>query len=212
MIKIGFIDDDYSFIKSLREALHFEPDIYCLISASSPSDFWNEWNTRMNLDLIFIDINMGKDSGISMLPSLRKVFPKAELVMLTIHEDKNLLFKALNNGADGYLIKNFQALQFPKYIRIFNEGGALISPKMARWVIQYFHPQQKSSHTLNDKDLKILQLFAQGYSYEEAANTLGISVNGIRYYVKKIYGALNVTSKIDAIRIVQDRISPKDNS
>ena len=159
-------------------------------------------------DLIvdFIDIDLPGQSGTTALTKLRHRFASSSLVMLTQHESKDQLFKAFANGASGYLIKDFQITQLPKFILTVKKGGALISPQMARWIVEYFNPPKASHSDLTTNELQLLRLFAEGKSYEASAKILSISVNGVKYHVKNIYSKLNVNNKIDAIRAVKHRL------
>jgi DNA-binding NarL/FixJ family response regulator len=115
-----------------------------------------------------------------------------------------LLFQALSGGATGYLLKDFPVLKITTYIQSLIQGQALISPKMARHLINYFRPVQVSENSkLTSKETQMLLLFGDGKSYKETAEILDMTVDGVKYYVKRIYSKLGVSNKIDAIRLVQ---------
>lgn len=204
MIKIALIEDDAAYLYSLRHRIQLQPDIRCLITASSVKSFWETLPRLASIDIVFIDIDMPEMSGIEALPGLRKRFPEAKLVMLTQCEDRQALFQAFTNGADGYLLKDFPIREFPGLIEVIRDGGALISPKMARWLIGYFQPDPKPESPLTPREEQLLQLFADGHSYEETAAMMGITVNGVKYHVKKVYTKLNVDNRIDAIKKMQE--------
>lgn len=206
MIRIAFIEDDPFYLQGLKTAIHLQPEMVCAIAAGSIDDFWKEIPDRATLDIIFIDIDLPGRSGVEALPSLRRRFPDAELVMLTQYEDRDKLLQSFANGATGYLLKDFPIMQLPSHISTLVKGGALISPPMARYVVEYFRPPQRTSSQLTSKEVQLLRLFSEGRSYEEAAQILGLTVDGVKYRVKKIYGKLNVDNKIDAIRAVKDEL------
>lgn len=203
MIKIGFIEDDSLYLQSLRAAIHLQPEMVFAIGAGSIADFWEELPSRARLDIIFIDIDLPGQSGVQALPMLRRRFPDAELVMLTQHEGRDKLLQSFTNGATGYLLKDFPIMQLPAHIHTLLKGGALISPQMARWVVEYFNPPKSTSLELTTKELQLLRLFSEGKSYEESSHILGLTVDGVKYRVKKIYSKLNVDNKTDAIRFIQ---------
>lgn len=206
MIRIGFIEDDYSYLQSLRSAIQIQPEMVFAIGTGSIAEFWQKLPDRARLDILFIDIDLPGQSGLEALPKLRRRFPKAELVMLTQHEGRDQLLQSFANGATGYLLKDFPIIQLPTHIHTLMKGGALISPQMARWVVEYFNPPKGSSLKLTVKELQLLRFFSEGKSYEESAHILGITVDGVKYRVKKIYSKLNVNNKIDAIRLIQDQL------
>jgi DNA-binding NarL/FixJ family response regulator len=206
MIRIAFIEDDHYYLQSLRTAIHLQPEMVCAITAGSIDDFWKEFPDRATLDIIFIDIDLPGQSGIEALPALRRRFPDTELVMLTQHEDRDRLLQSFTNGATGYLLKDFPLVQLPSHIHTLAKGGALISPQMARYVVEYFRPSQNAGSKLTSKEIQLLRLFSEGRSYEESAQLLGLTVDGVKYRVKQIYAKLNVNNKIDAIRAVKDEL------
>ncbi len=205
MIRVACIEDDSHFARMAESVIRMQPDITCLLSAPNVEDFWKNIPKRANLEILFVDIELPGQSGVDAVPALRKRFPQADIIMLSHLEDDDLLLRALHYGATGYLNKDFPLLQLPQFIQIIRKGGALISPKMARKLVQHLNPPEPSSlptaQILSAKESQVLQLFNIGYSYEEAASAMGISVDGVRYYVRNIYGKLNVDNKIDAIRV-----------
>lgn len=202
MIRIAFIEDDALYLQSLRAAIHLQPEMVFALGAGSVASFWGELPKRATIDIIFIDIDLPGESGLDALPRLRRRFPKAELVMLTHYEGRDQLLQSFTNGATGYLLKNFPIMQFPTHIHTLVKGGALISPQMARWVVKYFNPPKSTRWELTGKEVQLLRLFSEGKSYQEAAQILGITVDGVKYRVKKIYSKLSVDNKIDAIRFL----------
>lgn len=205
MIKVAFVEDDPSFLQSAVAAIHMQPDLHCLFTANSVEAFWAVLPPKATIDVLFLDIDLPGQSGVASLPAFRRRFPEAELVMLTNMEDADLLLQALHNGAGGYLTKNFPIFQLPQHIRTICDGGAMISPLMARKLVRHFHPttQPGATDVLNTKEKQILQLFSQGHTYEETAALIGLSIDGVRYHVRNIYKKLNVDSKIDALKVFQ---------
>lgn len=200
MIKIGIIEDDHFYLKNFKEALHMTPDIMVTASASAVNPFSSKKNYNSRLDILFLDIDLPGTSGIDALPKLKNQFPNTQIIMLTCFEEKDKLINSLVRGASGYLLKDFQLSKLPGMIRTVMNGGALISPKMARWVVNYFNPKPTTQMPLSEKETKLLTLFSDGFSYEETAKALGITVDGVKYHVKKIYAKFNVNNKVEAIK------------
>jgi DNA-binding NarL/FixJ family response regulator len=204
MLNVAFIEADVAFLQKMQKTIQLQPGLRCLSAANSVESFFENFPTRGTLDVLFSDIQLPGKSGIEALPVLRKRFPKAEIIMLTQLEDPALLFQALSAGATGYLLKDFPVLKITAYIQSLIQGQALISPKMARHLINYFRPVQVSENSkLNAKETQMLLLFGDGKSYKETAEILDMTVDGVKYYVKRIYSKLGVSNKIDAIRLVQ---------
>jgi DNA-binding NarL/FixJ family response regulator len=204
MLNVAFIEADMAFLQKLQETIQLQPGLRCLFTANSAESFFENFPKRGTLDILFSDIQLPGKSGIEALPALRKRFPTAEIIMLTRQEDPVLLFQALSGGATGYLLKDFPVLKITTYIQSLIQGQALISPKMARHLINYFRPVQVSENSkLTSKETQMLLLFGDGKSYKETAEILDMTVDGVKYYVKRIYSKLGVNNKIDAIRLVQ---------
>ncbi|MEM9888667.1 MAG: response regulator transcription factor [Bacteroidota bacterium] len=201
MIKIAFIEDNHAYRKSLQASIRLQPDIQVLLAVDSIEAFFKRINDRIHLDVIFLDIDLPGQSGLEGLPTIKKRFDKSEIIMLTGIEQEKTLLKAFHNGATGYLVKNFTAVQLPKFIKVLQAGGALISPSMARNLITHFQPKHKDFDLLTAQELKILQLISDGYTYDEVAYFLNISTHGVKYHIKKIYKKLGVSKKIEAINI-----------
>lgn len=208
MHKIGIIEDDPATRASIVRTINAYPDLNCLIAAASAADFWAQLPERTVLDIIFIDIDLPGTSGLDILPTLRKRFPDAELVMYTQSENGQDILKALTLGATGYLLKETSPKQLRNYIDTILEGGAAISGKMARKVIEYLNPPRRSADapsSISEKEEQVLRLIAEGNSYEECAALMGLSVNGVKYHIKNIYRKLNVNNRIEAITLWKNR-------
>jgi len=201
MTKIAFVEDDKIYLKNLQRSVQLQHDIHVIIAASSIEDFFDQLSSRTKLDIIFLDIDLPGKSGIDALTSIRQRLKKSEIIMLTEFEDEILLMQALTNGATGYLVKNFPIIQFPEFIRTLLNGGALISPHMARKLIAYFSPTTQSTDVLSDREIQVLRLISDGNTYAEVSEMLNISTNGVKFHVKNIYKKLEVSNKIEAIKI-----------
>ena len=128
------------------------------------------------------------------------------LKLLTRIEDADSIIKALTLGASGYLLKGFPILDIREILLTIQKGGAAISPKIAKHIIQYINPASKTigEIILSDKENQVLKLLSHGNDYNETAKLMNISVNGVRYHVKNIYLKLNVDNKTDALRMYQN--------
>lgn len=210
MLRIALIEDDPHFAKILEEGLKLQPDIYLSLMAPSVEVFWETVPARFNPNVLLVDIDLPGQSGVEALPKLRKRFPETEIVMLTQIEDSDIMLRAFHFGANGYLNKNFNILQLPSLLHSLASGAALISPLMARKLIQHFKPDAQpldgEETPLTAKETQILRLFDKGHSYEEAAAILDLKLDGLRYHVRNIYKKLNVNNKLDAIKTTKGRL------
>lgn len=163
-------------------------------------------------DVLLLDIGLPGMSGIDGIPLLQEKCPQSVLVMLTIYDDDERIFEAICAGASGYLLKKTPPARLLESLREAVDGGAPMSPEVARRVITLFRevrPSPQSAHDLTPHELRLLRLLSEGHNYKTAAAELGVSVNTISFHVKHIYAKLHVHSKSEAVaealrrRIVQ---------
>jgi DNA-binding NarL/FixJ family response regulator len=130
-------------------------------------------------------------------------WPTAVVLMLTVFEEESKIFASLCRGASGYLLKKTPPARLLDAVREAHEGGSPMSPGIARTVIHLFRerhsPATGDDQTLTPHEVRLLQLFAEGYSYQAAAERLHVSINTIRNYIRSIYDKLHVHSKSEAV-------------
>ncbi len=159
-------------------------------------------------DLVLMDINLPGMSGIECVRMLRETLPKLPVVMLTVYEDSDALFKSLMAGANGYLLKRTPRAKLLESLREIHEGGAPMSRSIARKVVDFFHQVSRLPPTvvkspelesLTQREQEILASLAKGKSYKEIAVECGISGDTTRKHMARIYEKLHVHSRTEAI-------------
>jgi DNA-binding NarL/FixJ family response regulator len=154
---------------------------------------------RQPPDVVLMDINLGGMSGVECTHRLKKLVPKLQIVMLTVYDDSEQIFKALEMGASGYLLKRTPADEILKAVSEVHQGGAPMSSYIARQVVQSFARQTPpESSELTPRQAEVLELVAKGYINKEIADRLGISLETVRSYLKSIYEKLHVRSRTEA--------------
>lgn len=157
---------------------------------------------NLDPDVVLMDIQLRGMNGIQGVKKLREIDPELNVLMLTIHEENDLVFEALCAGASGYIIKKTHPLRLLESIEEAYEGGAPMSSNIARKVISFFQPGRKISadaNLLTDRELEIIKELAKGKTYYAIALTFGISKDTVRFHIKKIYGKLHVHSQAEAV-------------
>jgi DNA-binding NarL/FixJ family response regulator len=195
---IAFIDDNTDML-SIIENYYATQSEYVISVYSSIEAFLAQKDATF--DILFLDIVLPTISGLDALPNIKALYPQTEIIMFTIQEDADSLFRAFLNGASGYLLKDFSMSSLNDYIKIIKNGGSAISAKMAQYLIKNIDTSSKSLEILNDKEYQILELLAEGWSYKLIADRACLSIDGVRFYIKRIYKALNINSKGEALRI-----------
>ena len=159
----------------------------------------------VKFDLALIDLGLPDGSGVDVVTKLRDVQPEAQSVVVTIHDDDEPLFPALQAGAFGYILKEQARELITEQLQRISQGEPPLSPSIARRVMAYFSakskPQASSSLinvSLTDRESEVLLRVAKGYTLPEIGVQLGLSRHTIADYVKQIYRKLNVSSRAEA--------------
>ncbi|HEY7058897.1 MAG TPA: response regulator transcription factor [Vicinamibacterales bacterium] len=153
-------------------------------------------------DVALVDIGLPGMSGIEGIRVLRERYPAILPIVLTVYEDDGRIFDALCAGACGYLLKKTPPAQLLACIRDVADGGAPMSPEVARRVIAIFreiHPPERAGHQLTPHEIRLLALLVEGHNYKTAAAELGVTVHTISFHLRSIYGKLHVHSKTEAV-------------
>ena len=151
------------------------------------------------------DIELPGISGIEGVKKIKELYPKTDIIMLTVHEDLSLVFQALTAGACGYLDKSASEEKIIESIKEISDGGAPMSYKIAKLVVSSF--QKKPESVLTKREFDVLDQLCKGQSYKEIAYKLFISVGTVRHHIKNIYFKLHVHSKSEAVaKALKERI------
>ena len=201
MIKVSIVEDD----KIIRQSLHLIIDgtegLKCLAEYERCESLLQEIKEKKP-DVILMDIHLkGGMSGIEATREVRKTFPEIVILMQTIYEEDHKIFDALCAGANGYLLKKTSPTKLIEAIKDGVEGGAPMSPAIAKKVVEYFKqsPRKTDDAHLSDREIEVLKLIADGKPYKAAADHLAISVPTIRFHMGNIYKKLHATSQSEAV-------------
>jgi DNA-binding NarL/FixJ family response regulator len=166
---------------------------------------------RQKPDVVLMDINLPGMTGIECVRRLKLVLPAVQIIMLTVYDEVGQLFNSLLAGACGYLLKRTPADKLLEAITEARAGGAPMTRKIARKVVQYFHhigAGRPETDSLSKREQETLALLAEGFRYKEIADKMGISFNTVREYVHSIYQKLHVTSRTEAVLKLQRQFVP----
>jgi DNA-binding NarL/FixJ family response regulator len=200
-IQVVIIEDDETIRNSYHYLLSSREEIQVTNTFASYEDAAKELVEEAP-DVLLLDVELPGKNGIDALPLIRKMLPKAAIIILTVYESEELIFKALTNGASGYLTKNVSHEKIlSAIIDVFENGGAM-SANVARLVIKSFRLNLNTP--LSKRETEILLQIAEGKSRNRIADDLYIDVETVKTHIKSIYYKLDVHSKADAIKAARD--------
>jgi DNA-binding NarL/FixJ family response regulator len=153
-------------------------------------------------DVILTDIGLPGMDGIEGTRILRDRFPLVPILALTVYDDDDNVFNAICAGASGYLLKNTTPARLLESVREVVDGGAPMSPDVARRVItlfREFRPPERAAYHLTRQETELLKLMVEGHHYKTAAHAMGISTNTVSFHLKHVYEKLQVHSKTEAV-------------
>jgi len=201
MIKVAIVEDDVRFRKSLRRVIESQAGLACIAEYGIGA----EAIERIPLDLpevVLMDLNLPDFSGAEVTANLKSQLPDISVVILTVYNDAEHIFKALRAGACGYLLKQATAVEILEAIAEAHRGGAPMTSEIARKVIAAFHepkPTPTATETLAPREREILELVANGYANKEIADKLTITLSTVCWYLHEIYKKLHVQSRVQAV-------------
>lgn len=198
---VVIVEDDTQIQAHLIEILKTADDIDCLGVLSSAEEAERKI-PAMYPDVIIMDIKLPGKSGIDCIRYLKKCLPEVEVIMLTAYDEEDNIFRALKEGASGYLLKSSDTKDILAAIRDVFAGESPFSGPIARKMAMYFREVKEvedEREALSPRETEVLRLLAAGYVHKEVADEMGITLATVRTYVKRICFKLHVRSKVEAI-------------
>ncbi len=202
MLQIGIVEDDADIRTAMVNYLNRQKTMRCDFIADSVESFLKLLEADSLPDVVLMDIGLPGMSGIDGIRIIKDQHPDIDIIMLTVYHDSHKIFNSLCAGASGYLLKNTPLEEIKNSIETLHDGGAPMSPQIARKVIQYFQPGKKLSQKkspLTPKEKEIVVGLVDGLSYKMIADRMDISIETVRYHIKNIYQKLHVHSKAEVI-------------
>ncbi|MFZ1462066.1 MAG: response regulator transcription factor [Ignavibacteria bacterium] len=204
MIKVSIVEDDKLILEAIRDLI-IETDGFNCSGYYGDCESAIEDMKNNRPDVMLMDIELPGISGIEGVKKIKELYPKTDIIMLTVHEDLSLVFQALTAGACGYLDKSASEEKIIESIKEISDGGAPMSYKIAKLVVSSF--QKKPESVLTKREFDVLDQLCKGQSYKEIAYKLFISVGTVRHHIKNIYFKLHVHSKSEAVaKALKERI------
>ena len=200
-IRVMIVEDDRVVREGLSLIIDGTPGYHCVGAFGSVEEALTPAGYAQP-DVMLLDINLPGMLGSEGVKVFRAKYPALQVLMLTIYAEQERVFESICNGATGYLLKKTPPARLLEAISEAHEGGAPMSPEIARKVIRLFRqsaPPIHSDYQLTPQETRLLRLLSDGYSYQSSAGQLNISINTVRNYIRSIYEKLHVNSKSEAV-------------
>jgi DNA-binding NarL/FixJ family response regulator len=201
-VNIIIYEDNGNLRESLRSLLSLAGDYNVVASYADCSEVTLRVK-EYSPDVVLMDIDMPGINGIEAVRKIREFNKEVQIIMLTVFDDNTHVFEAMYAGANGYLLKKYVSDKLIHSIREVLEGGAPMSPSIARMVISNMQqPAQTTAgneYQLTAREKETLQLLSKGNSFKMIAAELNISIDTVRTHIKRIYDKLHVRSQIEAV-------------
>lgn len=201
MISVSIVDDEKKLCESIASFLNNSPGFRC-VSMYGSARAALERLPADKPDVVLMDINMAGMNGIECVRGLKAVAPQMQIMMLTVYEDTEQIFKALAAGATGYLLKRLEPGELLQAIQDVHAGGSPMSNSIARKVVASFQMADRAGekqNLLSPREQAVLDCLVQGLAYKQMGDQLGLSINTIRTHLRHIYEKLHVQSRTQAV-------------
>ncbi|MEX2602103.1 MAG: response regulator transcription factor [Balneolaceae bacterium] len=202
LAEIGIVEDNRRIRSLLQRYLDMQEEFGCSVAVDSVEELLEHLESHPVPDVLLMDIQLPGMSGIKGMELIREKWPETEIIMLTIYHDSHKIFDSLKAGASGYLLKHTSLPEIRESILTLIQGGAPMSPQIARKVITHFNEQEKRAKPESDltpREQDIVNGLVDGLSYKLIADRYQISIDTVRAHIRNIYKKLHVNSKAEVI-------------
>ena len=193
MIRVAIIDDHAIVRMGLKYSLSLEPD-FEFAGEHSGGEGAGEFVARVRPDVVLLDVRMPVVNGIEALEDIRRKAPDAKVLMLTTSDGDEDVFRSMNMGARGYMVKDESGEDLHVAIRTVASGEVFL-PKR----IKAIYDDRKKRPSLSEREIEIVRLVAKGFSNDELADRLHLSPETIKAHLRHVYEKLGVESRVEAV-------------
>lgn len=201
-IAVSIVEDDAGVRSSLVKLINSSPGYRCVSQHSSAESALDEI-PKLKPDVTLMDINLPGINGVECVRKLKPLLPKTQVIMLTVYQNTENIFKALAAGATGYLLKQTPPTELLAAIRDVNAGGSPMSGHIARKIVQSFQEPLPgtvpAAEALSPREAEVLDLLAKGFLYKEISDQMKISYATVHTHIRHVYEKLHVRSRTEAV-------------
>ena len=200
-VELWMIEDNHAFRNTVSRLLNQTADIRCARSFPACEDALKLLNTGATVDVMLLDVELAGMNGIEGLGKIKAIRPSTRVVMLTVFEDHERVFRAICAGASGYLLKASPFERIVESVHQVMAGGSPMSPRVATSVLEMFTRMAgpKNDFGLTEREREVLELMKEGLTKKEIAGRLELSFHTVDDYLRNIYAKLHVHSQAGAV-------------
>lgn len=200
--KVVIIEDDLVITDVLKSRISEIENFTVVKTYSNPVLFLAD---NLQFDIILLDVVMPEMNGLDAIDPILTKYPEALIVMNTIKDDQETIFTALKRGALGFIDKQTFDVNFEEVLQIVANGGAYMTPSIARKIVANFQNPSTSFEKLSPREKEIANGILKGLSYKLVALECGISIDTVRIHIKNIYRKLKINSKSQLFNLINKR-------
>src|SRR5574343_1265776 len=195
MIRLLIVEDNLTISEALREYFSMQDDFKVIGVVTSVEEMLKMPSREIDPDMVLLDIMLQGMSGIAGLPLLFRKWPDNKVVIKSVLEENEIVYEALKGGALGYITKDMPLSAIREALLIVNGGGSFMNARIARQVVNYFQTERSIKERLTDKEWSVAIGIKDGKSYKMIAAENEMTLDGVRFYIQKIYRKLNINSR-----------------
>ena len=198
-LALAIVEDIEDIRNNLADYFIGQEEIASVSAFDSMEAFFESLHEGHVPDVILSDIGLPGMNGIDGIKKIKEGFPETDIIMLSVFNNSDRIFKSICAGATGYALKDTPLPELKKAILDVRAGGSYMTPSIARKVMEHFTPKKSADELLTAKEKQIVVAMTEGLSYKLIADRLSISIDGVRFHIKNIYRKLQVNSKAEVI-------------
>ena len=198
-IKLIIVEDNPGIRTAMEKYLSGDKALFSHVVSYESVEELLEDAQCTSADLMLLDINLPGMSGIDGIIPIKKKLEAVQIVMISVLNDSQSIFRAICAGASGYIDKDTSLSEIKAALVDVYNGGSPITPTIARKVFDYFQPAKPVQESLSYREQEVVAGIVDGLSYKLIADRLDVSINTIRKYIRQVYTKLQINSKGELI-------------
>lgn len=203
---MALVEDDAAMRERFARVIGAEPTLRLACSAASAGELVG-WFGENPVDVLLVDLGLPDRSGLDVIRRCRSLQPACAMMVITMFADEANMLSAFEAGAGGYLLKDGTEADLAAHVLSLHAGGSPMSPIIARQLLERWKARppeplaafQKTAKGLSARESEVLNLVARGFTYNEVAKQIGLSVTTVQSHVRNIYGKLDVHNRTEAV-------------